>query len=162
MKKCIKSINIVFLIILVMFQAACAASPAISPASSPANIPPAGPTGSLPPPATQPVSAQPDKTPNPPPPTASNSIPPMAQLSLAIIDPLDESVVGTSNVVISGQTAPEAVVSVNGEVVDVDASGKFAAPVTLDEGPNTFDIIATDLDGNEAAKQIVISYDPLS
>ena len=48
MKKCIKSINIVFLIILVMFQAACAASPAVSPASSPANIPPAGPTGSSP------------------------------------------------------------------------------------------------------------------
>jgi Glucodextranase, domain B len=115
---------IAMLAILILFQAACAASP------------------------------------NPRTSKVLKAVSPADQLSLIITSPADESVVDVNNIVISGQTAPEAVVSINGEVVDVDASGKFSAPVTLEEGPNVIDINATDPDGNEASAEIVVAYSP--
>ena len=112
------------LAILVIFQAACAASP------------------------------------NPPTSKVLKAVSPADQLSLIITSPADESVVEVNNIIITGQTAPEAVVSVNGDVVNVDASGKFSAPVTLEEGPNVIEINATDPAGNEASTEIVVAYSP--
>ena len=124
MKTCKWLVVIAMLGILVIFQAACAASP------------------------------------NPPQSKVLKAVSPADQLSLIITSPADESVVEVNNIVITGQTAPEAVVSVNGEVVNVDASGKFSAPVTLEEGPNVIDINATDPAGNEASAEIVVAYSP--
>ncbi len=99
-------------------------------------------------------------TPNPPQSKVLKANSPADQLSLTITSPADESVVEVNNIIISGQTAPEAVVSVNGDFVNVDSSGKFSAPVTLEEGPNVIDINATDLAGNEASAEIVVAYSP--
>ncbi len=121
--------------------------------------PPASSTGTTTPAGTSPaVTTKPATQPPTTPATTTSS--PAGQLLLTITSPADGAVVGVANVTITGQTAPNATVSVNGDIVDTDASGKFSAPVTLEEGPNVFDVIATDPDGNEASTQIVISYAP--
>ncbi|MBI2854869.1 MAG: hypothetical protein HYX87_08135 [Chloroflexi bacterium] len=141
----------------------------------------AGPTSSTKPPATSPASksAQSTKTVQSTTPattttrtspatstsSATTTAPatsstPAVSIFLNITEPADESVTGESTVTIKGQTTPEAVLSVNADLVAVDASGKFAVAVPLEEGPNPFDIIATDEDGNQASVQLVVSYAP--
>ena len=82
------------------------------------------------------------------------------RLFLEIIEPEDESVVSTEAVAVQGSTAADAVVSVNGAVVEVDAQGAFEAIVTLEEGPNLIEIVASDLTGAEESRDIVVIYIP--
>lgn len=114
-----------------------------------ATIPPQGsptpPTGGSPVPTVAPLS-----TPSPVP----------APLFLTIVAPEDESTLDTRIVTISGKTLPEAVVSINGDVAEIDASGSFAVQVTLEEGPNTFEVIATDDSGAEVTSDLTVSYAP--
>ena len=81
-------------------------------------------------------------------------------LSLTIAEPADESVVDVNTITIRGRTLADAVVSINGGPVDVDSNGNFLLPVTLEEGPNVFDIIATDEAGDEETTQLVVSFAP--
>ena len=101
--------------------------------------------------------ARPTPTPTPTPavtPTAP------AGLFLEVTEPLDESVVTTSPVRVSGTTVPDAVVSVNGEIVEVDEQGNFTTVVALEEGPNIIEVVASDLEGNEVSKILAIIYVP--
>lgn len=93
-------------------------------------------------------------------PTPSVTPTPPAGLFLEVTEPLDESVVTASPVGVSGTTIPDAVVSVNGEIVEVDEHGKFTTMVTLEEGPNIIEVVASDLEGNEVSKSLVIFYIP--
>ena len=81
-------------------------------------------------------------------------------LSITIAGPASESIVDVNTVTIRGKTLADAVVSINGGPVDVDSKGNFLLPVTLDEGPNVFDIIATDEAGDEETTQLVVSFAP--
>jgi uncharacterized protein YfaP (DUF2135 family) len=63
-------------------------------------------------------------------------------------------VVQESLVLIRGRTVPDAVVSVNGQPVDVDASGNFSATVSLEKGPNSIEVIASDFRGNHQSRVI--------
>ncbi len=83
-----------------------------------------------------------------------------SSLFVKILQPADESVTDSASVTIQGQTAPGADVSINGEIVTVDASGNFSQQVTLVEGPNVFDITATDEAGDESTSEMVVSYAP--
>ncbi|MEK7281734.1 MAG: hypothetical protein AAB037_05230 [Chloroflexota bacterium] len=83
-----------------------------------------------------------------------------APLLLIIVEPIDESVVEVSVITIRGRTLADAVVSVNGELADVDSNGNFSVQVTLDEGPNVLDVIATDEGGNEVTAQLIVSFAP--
>jgi hypothetical protein len=89
---------------------------------------------------------------------ASTSTP--TSLFLTIIEPANESIVDVDTVTIRGQTLADAIVSINGESVDVDSSGNFSVPVTLEEGTNVFDIIASDEAGDEATTQLIVSFAP--
>ncbi|MFP6634302.1 MAG: hypothetical protein VCB79_00075, partial [Dehalococcoidia bacterium] len=53
-----------------------------------------------------------------------------------------------SSIPVFGVTRPDAVVAINGEPVDVNASGIFSGLSELEEGANLVEIIATDIDGN--------------
>ncbi len=77
-----------------------------------------------------------------------------------ITSPADESVVENQSITITGKTLAGALVSVNDATVDADANGNFSIQVTLDEGPNVFDITASDADGGTATTQLVTSYAP--
>jgi len=81
-----------------------------------------------------------------------------AGLSLKVTSPQDESTVYTFETEVAGVTAPDAVVSVNGMLVDVDADGKFSTTVSLEEGPNSIEVIASDYEGHEASKILTIIY----
>lgn len=77
---------------------------------------------------------------------------------LEIITPKDESVVQDAVVLVQGRTAPDAVVSVEGQPVEVDGSGNFFATVTLEEGPNSIEVIASDFQGNHESRLISLIY----
>jgi len=91
---------------------------------------------------------------------ASTPTPTPTPLFLTIVAPANETIVDVNTVAIQGQTLAGAMVSINGESADVDSSGNFSLPVTLDEGPNVFDIIASDQAGDQATAQLIVYYAP--
>ena len=148
------------LISLVVFGACTA--PAPTPTLTPTATPTPAPTPT-PQPAPTPIptpAPKPAPTPAPSPAPTPPPSPTPASPLLTIVEPVDESVVEVSTITIRGQTLADAVVSVNGELVDVDSNGNFSLRVTLDEGPNVFDIIATDEEGNEVTSELIVFYAP--
>ena len=94
-------------------------------------------------------------------PQVSATEPPVAGgLSLVILDPPDGTVVNTKTITIRGKTSPDAVVTVDDDLVGVDASGGFSKPVVLEPGPNVFTVIASDEDGNQQTIELTIGYAP--
>ena len=82
----------------------------------------------------------------------------VSAIPLTITEPLDETTVYTADLLVKGQTEPDAVVSVNEAVVDVDAEGKFSTMVTLEEGPNPIEVLASDFEGNEGSVTLTVIY----
>jgi hypothetical protein len=83
-------------------------------------------------------------------------------LAVRISAPLDEAVVNAPQVAVTGQAAPETVISINNAILVVDASGAFSTTVPLQEGPNELDIEASDPAGNQASSRLMVTYDPSS
>jgi uncharacterized protein YfaP (DUF2135 family) len=77
---------------------------------------------------------------------------------LEVTAPGDEEVLRTSPVEVQGRTMPDAVVSVNGEAVEVDADGQFLRSVALEEGPNTIEVIASDFQGNQESVVLTVIF----
>ena len=119
---------------------------------------PAAPSAT-PPPTFSPVTT-PTVTPTPAPgSTPAAAVP--AALSLTITAPQDEVVVKDSILRVMGRTSPDAVVSVNGNIVrSVDMDGNFSAAVSLLEGPNLLEVIATDYGGSQASQVLTVIYTP--
>ena len=59
-----------------------------------------------------------------------------------------------------GGTRVDAVVGVNGIPVDVNALGIFSTILTLEEGANFIEVVATDIGGNIRFQTVVIFYVP--
>lgn len=81
-------------------------------------------------------------------------------LFLSVLEPIDEAVVDTPQVKVIGMAPQETVVTVNDEILLVGEDQKFEATIALDEGPNLIEIIASDLDGNEASQLLTVFYEP--
>lgn len=79
---------------------------------------------------------------------------------LKVTEPKDESTVTSSVIPVSGTTSPDAVVSVNSEMVEVDERGNFSTMVTLEEGPNIIEVIASDFEGNKEGSVLAVIYIP--
>lgn len=77
-------------------------------------------------------------------------------LTLNVTSPANESVVYAFSTQVVGETEPDAVVSVNGVPVEVEAGGQFTTTVSLEEGPNAIEIIATNYEGEEASTVLVV------
>ena len=108
----------------------------------------------------------PTPTPTPTPtltPTPTPTPTPTA-LFLEIVEPENESTVSTESIIVSGSTIPGAVVSISVdteiEIADVDEQGNFSATVTLAEGPNYIEVLASDQQGNEEYSTLVVIYSP--
>ena len=141
-------------ITLALAAAACSGGDATA---TPRSVPPLS-TATAPPPQPPPTS-----TPTPmPTPTEAAALTPGEdeRLFIEIAEPADESVVSTGTVAVRGSTTADAVVSVNGVVVEVDAQGSFEAIVTLEEGPNLIEVVASDLTGAGESIDIVVVYIP--
>ena len=91
---------------------------------------------------------------------ASFKTPAASALVLDVASPADESTVNTSTVLVTGKTSKGAYVSVDEFLATVDASGNFSVSITLDEGPNVIDIIASDEAGNVIAITRTVTYIP--
>ena len=84
--------------------------------------------------------------------------PEVGSIPLTVTEPLDETTVYSADLVVKGQTEADAVVSVNEAVVDVDADGKFSTTITLEEGPNLMEVLASDFEGNEGSVVLTVIY----
>ncbi len=89
--------------------------------------------------------------------TTPTSIP----FSLIITEPQNESVVKENLLRVSGRTAPDAVLSINGDMVrTIDENGNFTFVISLVEGPNLIDAIATNYDGSQVSQELTVIYAP--
>lgn len=80
-------------------------------------------------------------------------------LFLRIADPTDEDTgvsLATTNFTIRGLTLPNAVVSLDGDLTDVDESGQFAAVAALEEGANAITIIASNGEGQQITTTLYV------
>ncbi|MEE8471236.1 MAG: Ig-like domain-containing protein [Dehalococcoidia bacterium] len=104
----------------------------------------------------------PTSTPTPTPSPAATPVPTPTGLFLEVAELEDESVVDTASITVSGSTLPAATVSVsvNDEIqmADVSEDGSFNVTITLEEGPNLIEVIASDLEGNEVSTTLTIIY----
>lgn len=77
---------------------------------------------------------------------------------LSVTQPQDNTIIAVNTVQVKGQTEVGAVVSVQGDVVNVDSQGNFSAIVSLSEGPNVIEVLTSDQVGNQAQVNIVVNY----
>ncbi len=139
MRRAVKRLVALVAVLLLVLVVACAPPPAeITPTPTPTPEP-------TPAPAPTPI---PTPTPTP------------AGFFLKVTEPKDESIVTTSIIHVSGMTTVDAVLSINGEIVEIDEHGNFSTVVTLDEGPNYIEVIASDLEGNQEVVTLLIIYSP--
>ncbi|HBG73832.1 MAG: hypothetical protein A2X25_01020 [Chloroflexi bacterium GWB2_49_20] len=81
-------------------------------------------------------------------------------LSIQLYSPQDEEVFNVSQIEVSGKAPVETVISINDQIVVVSETGDFSVPVSLEEGPNIIELIASDLDGNELDIVLTVVYEP--
>lgn len=95
-------------------------------------------------------------SPSPTPPVVANS-------SLVVTSPEDESLVNTDTINITGKASPKSVISVTFEdgqmLAEADSVGNFTVGVDLIGGYNTIVVTATDpLTGIESGQTLVVTY----
>ena len=95
-----------------------------------------------------------------PAPTPEETPTPPVGFFLEVTEPKDESIVTSSVIPVSGTTTQDAVVSINGGVVEVNEEGNFTTTVTLEAGPNTIEVIASDFEGNKESAVLAVIYIP--
>ena len=95
-----------------------------------------------------------------PTPTLASTTEPTGSISFQVLAPLDEAVVNVPQVEVVGIARVDAVVTVNDEIILVGDDQEFKATITLDEGPNLIEIIASDINGNESSLFLTVTYEP--
>jgi len=80
----------------------------------------------------------------------------MTGIPLYVFWPVNDGTVNSASVPVIGATNVDAVVTVNGVPVEVDALGIFSISVTLEKGPNVIEVTASDLLGNVQSQTVVV------
>ncbi len=83
-----------------------------------------------------------------------------AGLPFSLLYPPDGLEVFEPQVEVMGVTRPDAVIGVNGIPLQTNSLGIFFTTVTLEEGPNLIEIVATDISSNVRFQTILILYSP--
>jgi hypothetical protein len=84
------------------------------------------------------------------------------RLFVRVVDPAEDDVevaLTTTVLLITGVTLNDAILSVDGELVDVDDQGGFTTVAQLDEGANEIVIVASDADGNQVTTSLFVVRD---
>lgn len=81
------------------------------------------------------------------------------KLWLRLFSPADQEVVTQQVIDVTGQAPAETVISLNEDVYLVSAEGDFSLPVTLTEGPNLIELVASNTDGDEIDVQLTVIYE---
>ena len=80
-------------------------------------------------------------------------------LFVRVLDPSDEAIEvpsSTASIAVRGLTLADAVASVDGILVPVDAQGLFVSIVPLDLGVNDIDVVASTADGAQADTTLIV------
>ncbi len=83
-----------------------------------------------------------------------------ADLYLNVTSPVDQSVSDSLVVDVTGKTLSTAIVSVNGKMASIDATGAFAVTVSLENGPNFIEVVASTVGGAEISEILSVIYIP--
>jgi len=81
-------------------------------------------------------------------------------LFVTLANPVEQDVevpLDTAQLMIQGTTLPGAVVSIDGNLADIDDQGNFVGPVALDAGANEIDVVASDDQGNQIDTSLFIT-----
>lgn len=81
-------------------------------------------------------------------------------LVLQLDAPAEDTIVSDPTLAVQGKTIPEAVVSVNGDLVKVGHDGSFTTQLRLEEGANDLEVVASDPAGNEKYVIRSVIYQP--
>jgi hypothetical protein len=137
-----RKIALLALIVLV----ACSPTPTAIPPSTDSPIE----TAPALPPATQTMIVMPTLT----------GTPETSDLWLQVLSPLDEAVVNAPQVEVFGSASAGAVLSINDDILIVGADSQFKITVTLEDGPNLIEVVASDENGNELSVLLTVTYEP--
>ena len=74
--------------------------------------------------------------------------------------PQAESLIEVATLVVEGRTRADAVVSVNDVITAPDADGRFAVEVTLEEGTNIIEVVASVESGGQLDEVLAVIYLP--
>lgn len=66
--------------------------------------------------------------------------------------------VNESRYFVSGKAPSGTVISINDEIAVVDQSQEFSSWLSLEDGPNLIEIVASDADGNEVSFMLTVTY----
>ncbi len=153
-----KSFFIFILVMILVFLAAC--TPLAEQPTAPAA------TSTQPPVVARPTStaAATDRPAAPTPTLIPSTIPaPVEKTSgplwVKITSPLDNSTVNTAEIEVQGSAPADTVLTINDEIIDVGSDQKFSAMVTLDEGINVIEILASDVSGNEVFIPLTVYFE---
>ena len=92
-------------------------------------------------------------------PTPAPAVLNQGPLTLTIYSPQDQATVSSPTVDLKGKVSEDAVLTVNDEIYTLK-SGEFTQPVSLSEGLNAVQIVASDMAGNEIDLILTITYQP--
>ncbi len=106
------------------------------------------------------VRPTPGETSAPSPTAVPPQLPVEVPLTLTVDSPAAESIVKNKTILIRGKTSPDAVLTVGNSNVDVDENGNFSTSVTLVEGVNVIEVLASDLAGNTRGQVLTAIYSP--
>jgi hypothetical protein len=79
--------------------------------------------------------------------------------TLTIFSPVDDAVVHQPQVTLLGEVSSDAVVTIN-ETTNFFYQGSFSQTVSLEEGINAIQIVASDMEGNEVDAILTVTYQP--
>ncbi|MEX0761992.1 MAG: hypothetical protein WD208_03675 [Dehalococcoidia bacterium] len=71
----------------------------------------------------------------------------------------DEAFVDSEVYEVTGRTTVDALVSVNDTIAQVDEDGRFRVTVSLEEGPNFVEVVASNTAGDQASEILLIIYE---
>ena len=93
-------------------------------------------------------------------PPSDATVPPstLVPLELELLAPQDGAGVETGALRVLGRTRVDAVVGINGVPVEVSADGSFSQDISLEEGINLVEVVASDLTGQTAAEQAMVFF----
>jgi hypothetical protein len=77
-----------------------------------------------------------------------------------LLDPQDGATVNTAEISVKGQAPADTVVTVNDDILVVGSDGTFESQVSLDQGPNVIEIVASDTNGDEVSFEVTVTYQP--
>jgi len=93
--------------------------------------------------------------------TPTNSqLPVGGPLALQVTSPQDGTVVNINQIQVTGAASPGDVVTVNDNIILIGADGKFQTTISLDEGPNLIEILASNDSGDETSIELTVIYAP--